>query len=250
LDPDEYKLMASVEDTHWWWRARREIIARVIERYFPPIEKNDCRVLEVGCGTGANLSMLAGFGDVLGAESDSDAISYLRRKHGQRFSVVHHAIPQPLSGLFDILGMFDVLEHIEDDGAALRWVTAQLKPGGIAVITVPAFPFLWTEHDEAVRHFRRYTPAAFKRIVPKELEPLHVTCFNSLLFAPVAGARLSARLLPKRYRPRKSQMQLPPRPLNWMLYRLFRLERHLAPQMWSPFGVSLLAVLRRPQSST
>jgi SAM-dependent methyltransferase len=249
LDPDEYKLMASVEDTHWWWRARREIIARVIEQYSPPSERNDRRVLEVGCGTGANLSMLAGFGDVLGAESDSEAITHLRRKHGQQFSVVQHAIPEPLSGQFDILGLFDVLEHIEDDGAALRWVAAQLKPGGIAVITVPAFPFLWTEHDEAAHHFRRYTPAALKRIVPKELEILHATCFNSLLFAPVAAVRLTARLLPKRYRPRKTQMQQPPRPVNWLFYRLFRLERHLAARMWSPFGVSILAVLRRPQNS-
>lgn len=249
MNQDEYDLMTAVEDVHWWWCARREIIAAVIERYAPAPGQAPRKIIEVGCGTGGNLPMLAGFGEVLGAESESTAIAAIKDKHGDRFRVVQHTIPTPLPERHDVLGMFDVLEHIEDDAAALRWAAQQLVPGGIAVVTVPAFPALWTEHDEAAHHFRRYTPASLARAVPPELEVLHLTCFNAILFPPVALIRRLTRLLPKRYRPRGTNMKLPPRLLNSVLYRIFRVERRFVPRMRSPLGVSVMAVLRRRPDS-
>jgi SAM-dependent methyltransferase len=248
MELDEYALMAEVEDQHWWWRARREIITRTLEEYAPNAQPGGRRVLEVGCGTGGNLPALARFGRVLGAEHEPAALEFLTAKNADRFEVIQHTIPAPIPGTFDILAMLDVLEHIEGDAAALRWVADQLRPGGVAVLTVPAFPFLWSEHDVAARHFRRYTLQSLTSLVPPELEIVHQTYFNALLFPAVAAVRLGMRLLPRRWRPRGTQMALPPAPFNWLAYQLFRLERHLVPRRRAALGVSALLVLRRRPS--
>jgi SAM-dependent methyltransferase len=246
MQPAEYERMAAIEGEHWWWRARREIIAETIERYVPPAGNGERQVVEVGCGTGGNLPMLARFGRVLAAEHEPLALSHVRRQHGDRFEILPHKIPEPLPRRFDLLAMLDVLEHVEDDSGALVWVSEQLAPGGLAVITVPAFRFLWSELDGAVHHFRRYRPSTLRALVPPSLEVLHLTCYNSVLFPPIAGVRLAQRLLPKKKRSAGEQLGLPPRAVNWLFYRLFRMERHVAPRLSVPFGVSVLAVLRRP----
>jgi SAM-dependent methyltransferase len=246
---DEYRRMADIEDHHWWWRARREIVSSTIERYAPHGNGAPLRVLEVGCGTGGNLPTLAKFGHVLGAEHEQVAIDFLLQKHGARFEVIRHSIPEPLPEKVDILAMLDVLEHIDDDAGALEWVASQLLPGGIAVITVPAFPFLWSDLDDAVHHRRRYVLADFTPLIPPSLELVHLTCYNSILFPLVAGARVSLNLLPRRLRPAGAQLNVPPKPLNWLFYQAFRAEQHFAPRLRAPFGVSILLVLRRPLES-
>lgn len=236
--------MADVEDVHWWWCARREILSDTIAKYLRA-DTASRRVLEVGCGTGGNLPMLERFGSVTGAESSEVALDFIRSRRGDRFRLVKHALPEPLHDCFDVVGMFDVLEHIHDDRAALRWVADRLKPGGIAVITVPACPFLWTEHDEAAHHHRRYTSTALRAIIPDELKIEHLTYFNVLLFPAVAAVRLGSQLLPRAWRPKGTHMGLPPVWLNSLLRRLFLLERHFIPSRRAGAGVSLLAVLRR-----
>jgi SAM-dependent methyltransferase len=244
MELHEYELMSSVEDAHWWWRARRDILADTIRTHLPDFGVAR-RVAEVGCGSGGNLPMLAEFGTVTGAELEPSAVAKAHAKHGGRFEVLTHRIPEPLPRPVHLLGMFDVIEHIEDDRAALRWAAEQLVPGGLLVITVPAFGFLWTRHDEAAHHFRRYSPASLRAIVPPEFEVRHLTCFNTVLFPVVAAIRLALRLVPRSLQPNKTHMGLPPKPLNEFLYRLFRSERRLAPRRRSPLGVSVLAVLRR-----
>ena len=245
MEPADYQLMTSVEDTHWWNCARREIIEVAIKRHTPIATDEPLRIVEVGCGSGGNLHMLSQFGSAMGAEHEPSAIASLREKFGDRYPVIQHSIPEPLAGPFHVMGMFDVLEHIEDDAAALNWVADQLAPGGIAVITVPALPFLWSEHDQAAHHFRRYTQGSLLSAVPNSLDVAHVSYFNVLLLPIVVVALMSARLLPKRFRPQGTHMHLPPRAVNWLCYQIFRLERHLAPTFRIPTGVSLLLVLRK-----
>jgi SAM-dependent methyltransferase len=249
VELEDYKLMASVEDTHWWNCARREIVEIAIKRYSPRTTDRPWRLLEVGCGSGGNLPTLAQFGNVLGAEHEPLAIDSLRSKFGDRFSVLRHSIPEPLPGPFHVVGMFDVLEHIEDDAAAMKWVADQLKPGGVAIVTVPALPFLWSEHDEAAHHFRRYTRRSLLRTVPSSVEVVHAAYFNFLLLPVVAAVLMAVRLLPKRFRPRGTHMGLPPKFFNRLLYQIFRQERHLAPKFRVPVGVSLLLILRRRSDS-
>jgi SAM-dependent methyltransferase len=237
--------MASVEALHWWWRARREIVACTLEQYAPKLSNRRLEVVEVGCGTGGNLPMLETFGRVLGAEHQPIAIDHLKKRHGDRFEVVRHAVPEALPRVFDILAMLDVLEHIEDDRSALDWVARQLVPNGVAVITVPAFQFLWSDLDEALHHFRRYQLADLRTLVPPTLEVVHLTYYNTLLFAPVAGVRFAQRFLPKHLRSGGEQLDLPSPVVNGLLYRLFRSERHVVPKLSFPVGVSALLVLRR-----
>jgi SAM-dependent methyltransferase len=245
VDQSVHKALAAVEEGHWLWRARREIIAALIDRYAPRKLDGGLRLAEVGCGSGGNLATLARFGSVLGAEADPDTYRSLREARGEAYPVVLHHIPEPLPGRYHVLGMFDVLEHIADDANALSWAADHLEPDGILVLTVPAFQFLWSELDDVAHHFRRYTPGALRKVVPPTLTIEHMSCFNSFLFPLVVGARTAMRLLPHAWRPGRAQLGIPPAPINWLLHRILRLERHLVVRGRLPLGVSILLVARR-----
>lgn len=189
--------------------------------------------------------MLADFGSVLGTEPDASAVAYLHQKRGEAFNVICHRVPEPLPGRFDVIGMFDVLEHIEDDRGALDWVSEQLEPGGIIVLSVPAFQFLWTEQDEAAHHFRRYTQEQLLRTVPPSLSVEHISCFNTLLFPAILAVRTVMRMKSRGNRPPRSHLGIPPEPFNWLFYQLLRLERHVVCRNQLSFGVSILLVARR-----
>jgi SAM-dependent methyltransferase len=246
LQPAEYDMLASVERRHWWWRARREILAGAIARFAPRrAGGKPLRLAEVGCGSGGNLPALAAFGEVIGGEPSPLALAHLRRAFGDRFTVLQHRIPEPLADGLDVLCMLDVLEHLKDDAEALRWAATQLAPDGIALITVPAFGFLWTAQDEAVHHFRRYSPAQLARLVPPELETVYLGCFNTALFLPILAVRTAMRWVRDRRRTPTSHLGVPAAPINWILYQIFRRERHLLPRWRLPIGVSVLLVARR-----
>ena len=244
-----YERLAEVEDRHWWWRGRRDIIAATIARYVPRTSER-IRIAEVGCGSGGNLAMLSRFGDVLGAEAEATAVQRLRRKQGVTFDVLCHRVPDPLPKRYHVIGMFDVLEHIADDASAMRWAAEQLEPDGILVLTVPAFQFLWTGQDEAAHHFRRYRVDNLLRVVAPTLSVEHVSYFNSLLFPPILMVRTAMRMTRRRDRPAQDHLGIPPEPLNWLLYQIFRLERHFVPRRRWAFGVSILLVVRRQSRPT
>jgi SAM-dependent methyltransferase len=190
--------------------------------------------------------MLAGFGDAMGAEASSLAQAHDRRKFGDRFRTVEHRVPDALPGRFDVLCAMDVLEHIPDDVEAMRWVAQHLLPGGIAVITVPAFQALWTEQDEAVLHVRRYTPATLARLIPPELERVHLSCFNTILFPPILAVRAAMRMRRRGERPPRSHLGVPPTIFNEPLFWLLRAERDVVTRFSLPVGVSVLLVARCP----
>lgn len=244
---DQYGIHADIDVQHWWWRARREIALAALARVRPAA--GDLRVVEVGCGTGGNLPALARLGRVLGAEPNAAAVEVARARLGAAGEVVRHEIPEALPGRFDVLFLFDVLEHLGDDAGALSWAARQLEPDGLVVATVPALACLWSEQDDVVEHRRRYTRAALLSAVPPELEVLQLTYYNTVLFLPILAARLAMRLTrPLRRGPPRSHLGVPPAPLNELLFRLFRLERHLVPRRRLPVGVSLLLVARlRPR---
>ena len=249
-----HEQLAACEDTHWWCRARREILESVIAQFAPAPRQGGLRLVEVGCGSGGNLPMLAKFGAVVGAEPEPIAVSHFRQKRSGIFEVIHHRVPEPLPGRYHVIGMFDVLEHIDDDVGALKWAAEQLEPGGILVLSVPAFQFLWSEQDEAAHHFRRYTPDQILRLVPPSLSVAHLTCFNTLLFPAILAARTVMRMKRRTAGPPRWNLALPPEPFNWLLYQILRLERFFVSRRRFRFGVSILLVARRhadsPQTSS
>jgi SAM-dependent methyltransferase len=233
-----YEQMAELDQRHWWYRARREVLAALIRREAQP--PANARVLEIGCGTGHNLAMLGEFGSVDALELDDEARAVAEQRLGK--SVMSAPLPE-LAGVperhYDLIGAFDVIEHIDDDQAALASIAARLKPGGKLVVTVPAHQWMWSAHDVVNHHKRRYSKRALRALVQgSSLKLERSGYFNSLLFPLAVAERLSSKLRGKD----DADLSLPPRLLNAALERVFALERHLVARLPLPPGLSLFAV--------
>ena len=241
MDAAYYAEYAAAEDAHWWFVARRRILARVLDGLeLPP----DAAILEAGCGTGGNLAMLARHGRLRAFEID-DGARDVASKRGVT-DVAAGALPEPIpfrGERFDLVAMLDVLEHVEDDRGALVNLRERLQPGGRLLLTVPAYPFLWSRHDEVNHHQRRYTRGPLVRLVREAgYDVRHASYFNTLLFPLVLGARTLNNLLG---RDEGSDLAMPSPPVNKLLTEVFASERHLVPRAALPFGVSILLVAQR-----
>jgi SAM-dependent methyltransferase len=233
-----YQQMAELDDRHWWYRARRRILAELIHREVKLPAK--ARILEIGCGTGHNLEMLGKLGRVDALELDDEARAIAEKRLGRK------AMSAPLPDLagvkdryYDLIGAFDVIEHIDDDAAAVASIAAKLKKGGKFVITVPAHQWMWSAHDVVNHHKRRYSKRQLRRLIessPLSLEKIGY--FNSLLFPLALVDRLASKLRGKE----DADLKLPPVPLNAALERAFAAERHLVGRLPLPPGLSLFAV--------
>ena len=238
-----YDQMAKLDSCHWWFTARRRILDGVIERIVRP--PSDARILELGAGTGHNLAMLSRFGKVEASELDPVARQFASERLGR--PVVEAALPDLSmfpAGTYDMVALLDVLEHVPDDKGSLSAILDRLKPGGALLLTVPINPWMWSAHDVAHHHHRRYRRSEIRKLalgVGFEIELL--SPFNSLLFPPIAAVRLVGKLTGKD----DSDDALPSAPVNKTLDTIFGLERGLIGRVPLPFGVSLVAVLRRPR---
>jgi SAM-dependent methyltransferase len=231
--------MAQLDQTHWWYVARRRVLAAAISRIVKP--SKPARILEIGCGTGHNFGMLGGFGPVDAIEVDDVA----RAMASVRLGKAVGSAPLPaLDGVadctYDLIALLDVLEHIEDDRAALASIRTKLKPGGRILITVPANKWMWSAHDTVHHHFRRYNPASLAAVVSSAgLKLVYVSHFNTLLFPLAAGFRLLGKITGRE----EADDAQPPAAINALFTSVFGLERHLIGQVPLPFGVSLFALL-------
>ena len=233
-----YRQMAELDERHWWYRARREVLGHLIRREARLPAR--AKILEIGCGTGHNLAMLGGFGHVDALELDDEARGLAEQRLGR--SIMSAPLPE-LAGVpdrhYDLVGAFDVIEHIDDDAAALASIATKLKLGGTFVMTVPAHQWMWSAHDVVNHHKRRYSKRALKALV--EGSPLRldkVGYFNSLLFPLALADRLVSKLRGKQ----DADLKLPPAPLNAALEKVFAAERHLVGRLPLPTGLSLFAI--------
>lgn len=234
--------MAELDQDHWWFVARRRILKTLIERVVRPPQ--NARILEVGCGTGHNLQMLKSFGELEASELDRCARTVAQKRlPGEIKEARLPDLAMFERNGYDLVALLDVLEHVPDDVGSLRAIHRRLKPGGALLMTVPANPWMWSAHDRAHHHFRRYTRKQLKDLFLRSgLEIELLSYFNSLLFPLIAGARLVSKLLARD----SADDRLPNRYVNALLERIFRLESSLVGRIPMPFGVSLVAVLRRP----
>ncbi|KQN25127.1 methyltransferase [Sphingomonas sp. Leaf33] len=238
MDRIVYDRMAAHDSTHWWYQARRDILADYVRR-FAGLPK-DARVLEIGCGTGHNLPMLASFGEVDAIEIDEAAGAIASQRLGKPVGTA--PLPE-LAGVersaYDLVAVLDVIEHIEDDVAALRAMGEALKPGGKILIAVPAHPWMWSAHDVVNHHKRRYSKASLdKAIRDAGLTHNGLRWFNSLLFPVAVAARIVGKLTGRD----DSDDSPPAKPLNAALATVFRLERHLLGRVPLTPGLSLITL--------
>lgn len=237
MDRAAYDRMAEIDRDHWWFVARRRIIARLIEGHRP--KAGPLKILEVGAGTGSNLELLKQYGEVDAIEPDDGARAFAEQRSGLKIKggyLPHVALED---GAYDLIVLLDVLEHIPGDVEALAYLKNKLAPGGRIIVTVPGSPWMWSAHDVAHHHQRRYTDASLKRVFREAgLRPRFTTHFNSLLFPLIAGVRLAGKLL----RREGGDDAMPSRPVNAALTAIFGAERHWVATLSIPFGVSMASV--------
>jgi SAM-dependent methyltransferase len=239
----DYELQTHrAEDRHWWYRGRRSVLERVIDDLRLPAR---ARILDAGCGSGRNMVEFARHGTITGIELSDTSVRLARAREAGEV-VEGSVLDMPFdTGAFDMAASLDVIEHLQDDLQALRELRRVVVPGGALLVTVPAYQWLWSGHDEINHHHRRYTRRSLQQA--GELagwQQVRTTYFNSLLLPAAILLRVLDRFNRKTT---ESSLDLwvPPAPLNWLLERPLALEAALIGRGGRiPAGLSLLAVFR------
>jgi SAM-dependent methyltransferase len=239
----DYELQTHrAEDRHWWYRGRRNVLEKVIARLpLPP----SARILDAGCGSGRNMVELARFGTVTGIELSDTSVAIARQRDVGEV-IAGSVLDMPFAtDSFDFAVSLDVIEHLEDDLGALRELRRTVAPGGSLLVTVPAYQWLWSGHDEINHHHRRYTRSSLQKVAEEAgWQQARTTYFNSLLLPVAILLRVLERVNTKTT---ESSLDLwvPPSALNWLLERPLTLEAAMIEHGGRiPAGLSLLAVLR------
>lgn len=243
MDEHALEVVAAVERTHWWYRARRRILGAVVDRRVPRGSPG-ARVLDLGCGTGANFEVVASRGISIGCDSSRLALSFASERGDYAGLIGGDGTALPFAD-HSFHGVFatDILEHLDDAAAAVE-IRRVLRPRGWAVITVPAFQSLWGPQDEASHHLRRYTRSSLVAVLGKAgLRVSYVSYMNAALFVPIWLVRRTVNALGL---PVASENTMHPAWANGILEKIFGVEAHLLPRVSLPFGVSLLCVASRP----
>lgn len=230
----------TLERNHFWFRARRHYILNLLARWRMP---KSAAILEVGCSGGPLLRELAarGYGNVSGIDLSESGIALCHEQNIPNTSVQDATRMNFADGQFDLIIASDILEHIPDEAAALREWRRVLKPGGKLLVMVPAFMFLWSQHDVVNLHYRRYTRGSLTRAMRGAGFRISMSGYwNGALFPPVAAVRLARRLLP--HPKERGDIRPTPGLLNAAAYQLLKLENTLALMgLRAPIGVSVIA---------
>ncbi len=253
MRPDLFALTADLEERHWWFTARRRIVKALIERILPPARSS--LVIDVGCGTGANIAALADDYACLGIDPSEVAIELAR----DRFPSVEFRVGSAPADLgesaqqADLFLLLDVLEHVEDDFAQFSAIAAAARPGAHILVTVPADPSLWSAHDVSHGHYRRYEPDRLEMIwhdLPFRVRLM--SHFNARFYPMIRAVRLAGRMLGTSSGARETDLFQPPAPVNGLLETVFAGERRRLVELLEGRrdrgyrrGVSLIALLER-----
>jgi SAM-dependent methyltransferase len=226
--------------SHWWWRARADILIRTLKRLGP---RPPSAILDVGCGNALSFRALAEFGTVRGIEVDPRLLDDSGPFRTQiSTEPLGSAVYDDPCWRFDMITALDVIEHIDDDRGAVAAMAGMLKPGGLMVITVPAFQLLWDHHDEINHHRRRYSARGLERVLPCHgIELLELR----YLFPSLVVPKFAVRLVNAGRRRKVSQHGIPTAWINRALERLCVIEDRLLARLAFPLGTSVLAVARK-----
>jgi SAM-dependent methyltransferase len=247
MNSEEYKKMYELEDLYWWFIGRRKLVKWLLREHNP--NGRESVLFDLGCGTGLNVSTFAAEYKTIGSDISEEALSFCRERNLPGvFNCAAEAIALKNDSV-DLVTALDVLEHVREDLAALREINRILKPGGKLIAIVPAYGFLWSEHDEALHHYRRYVARELRaKFTASGFEVERSTYFITGLFFPVLFFRLWQGLRRTSIEASVSY-RLPPPWINRSLVALLDIERFLLDHFNLPFGVSLIVVGRKRATS-
>jgi len=239
-----YPILFRVEQSHWWHTGRRTILASFVAEICRQVTDRRPRILDVGCGTGANLLMLSKYGDAEGVDVSEDALAFCRERGLQNVKLgAGEELPYE-GGTFDLVTAFDVVEHMDDDLAGVKEMRRVLRPGGRVLIFVPAFMFLWGLQDDVSNHRRRYRMSELRRVLEQAGFEVERTSYaNITFFLPILLIRKLMRLTGMKA---STENNINVTALNGVLGRMLAAESWVLKYMNLPFGVSALCVGRAP----
>jgi SAM-dependent methyltransferase len=243
MDRDYERQTHEAEDRHWWYRGRRKVLDGVVAGLGLPAP---ARILDAGCGSGRNMVEFAHLGEVTGVELSDTSVALARARDVGEV-VEGSVLEMPFADdSFDLAVSLDVIEHLDDDLAAMRELRRTVAPGGALLVTVPAYQWLWSGHDEINHHHRRYTHRTLQRVAERAgWKQARTTYFNSLLLPAAIVLRVLDRVNRAKTTETSLDLWVPPEPVNWLLERPLTLESALIARGGRiPAGLSLLAIFR------
>jgi len=243
MQAHHYPIIYEVEESHWWYVGRRKIIQTFVERICSSLDNPNPRILDVGCGTGANLKMLGLYGQAEGVDISEQAVEFCKRRGlgSVKLGAIEELPFEDQS--FDIVTALDVLEHLDDDVAGVQEMRRVLRSGGTLLLFVPAFMFLWGVQDDVSHHRRRYRLPALRRLLEHGGFQVEKASYaNITFFVPVLLVRTFMRWFGIRA---ATEYEINIKKMNTTFSRLFAAERFLLTRGSFLFGVSALCVARR-----
>ncbi|MBX4200292.1 class I SAM-dependent methyltransferase [Candidatus Parcubacteria bacterium] len=241
-----YDVLFEEESNHWWYKVRRGMTHFLIKKYGGPMD-GSLKILDMGCGTGALLGELERHGEATGIDFSDKAVTFCKQRGIQDVRPGRAENLPAISNLYDVVLALDVIEHVGDDVRAIQELKRVARPGGVVIIFVPAFMFLWGVTDEVAHHFRRYTKSDLeKKVREAGLNILRASYFNTFLFLPILIVRKINKSLPQRYKP-ENEVESTPGILNSIFYMIFKIESWLFRLVDFPFGVSLCVIAEKPE---
>lgn len=241
-----YPILYEVEQSHWWHTGRRKILSGFVQEICSRVTDRRPRILDVGCGTGANLLMLSRYGEAEGVDISEDALAFCRERG---LDHVRQGAGEELpydENTFDLVTAFDVVEHMDDDLAGLREMYRVLRPGGHALVFVPTFMFLWGLQDDVSHHRRRYRLSELRRVFEQAgFEIERSTYANITFFMPILLIRKLMRLTGIKAET-ENNINVPA--MNGVLGALLGSESAILRYTNLPFGVSGLCVAKKPEA--